>query len=185
MQNDAEMQTPPRDETSCGCLFCMTGKERLVVERIHKLYPEIHAIVARKEKYQTCAGQKSRVEAVLLPSYVFFEAASDADPSALAEVEDVIRILSMDEGVWQLHGEDERFARWLLRYDGLLSFSKAYREGERIRILRGPLKDMEGKIIRVDKRGRSGQVLLNFNGREFPVWLGFELTEPESPFQNL
>ena len=77
-----------------------------------------------------------------------------------------------------------RFARWLLGYDGLLSFSQAHREGDSIRILRGPLKDMEGRIVRVDKRGRSGQVLLNFNGREIAVWLGFELVEEENPLRE-
>lgn len=36
---------------------------------------------------------------------------------------------------------------------------------------------MEGKILRVDKRGRSGQVTLEFNGRTIPIWLGFELID--------
>lgn len=39
----------------------------------------------------------------------------------------------------------------------------------------GPLKDMEGKIRRVDRRGMSGQVVLSFCGKEIPVWLGFEM----------
>lgn len=171
--------------TACGCLFCITGKECLVAMRVRTLYPEIRAVAVRKEKHLTREGRKLRAEAVLLPSYVFFEAPADADVSALAELQDVIRILSMDAGVWQLRGGDERFARWLLSYDGLLSFSQAHREGDRIRILRGPLKDMEGRILRVDKRGRSGQVLLNFNGRDIPVWLGFELVEDEKPLREI
>jgi hypothetical protein len=77
----------------------------------------------------------------------------------------------MDSGIWQLQGEDERFVRWLFQYDGLLGFSKAYKEGDRIRIISGPLKDMEGKIRRVDKRGMSGQVILSFYGKDVPVWL--------------
>ena len=77
----------------------------------------------------------------------------------------------------RLQGGDRQFARWLFQYDGLLDFSKACREGSRIRIISGPLKDMEGKILRVDKRGRSGQVTLEFNGRTIPIWLGFELID--------
>lgn len=170
--------------TACGCLFCITGKECLVAARVQALYPQIHAVAVRKEKHLTREGRKLRTEAVLLPSYVFFEAPEDTDVSPLAELQDVIRILTMDAGLWQLQGEDERFARWLLGYDGLLSFSQAHREGDQIRILRGPLKDMEGRIVRVDKRGRSGQVALNFNGREIVVWLGFELVEEENPLRG-
>ena len=184
MRSDPAQRENAKSNTACGCLFCITGKECLVAMRVQTQYPQIHAVAVRKEKHITREGRKLRAEAVLLPSYVFFEAPADADVSTLAELQDVIRILSMDAGVWQLQGEDERFARWLLGYDGLLSFSQAHREGDHIRILRGPLKDMEGRIVRVDKRGRSGQVLLNFNGREIAVWLGFELVEEENPLRE-
>lgn len=90
----------------------------------------------------------------------------------------MIKILTVDKGTWQLAGQDERFAKWLFKYDGLLNFSKAYREGERIKIVSGPLKDMEGQIKRIDKRGRSGQVILQFGGISTKVWLGFDLIEP-------
>ena len=150
---------------------------------------ESERIVTDMELLQTLLAQpeppeqtpETETEAPAAPDA---QAPADADVSALSELQDMIRILSMDAGVWQLQGEDERFARWLLGYDGLLSFSQAHREGDRIRILRGPLKDMEGRIVRVDKRGRSGQVLLNFNGREIAVWLGFELVEEENPLRE-
>ena len=90
--------------------------------------------------------------------------------------QNVIRTLST-EGDWRLRGADEQFTRWLFRYDRLLSLSQAYRDGDRIRIISGPLKDMEGRIRRVDKRGMSGQVLLSFNGREIPTRLSFELID--------
>ena len=47
-----------------------------------------------------------------------------------------------------------------------------------MKIVSGPLKDKEGRIQRVNKRGLSGQVLLSFNGSSIPVWLGFELITP-------
>lgn len=61
---------------------------------------------------------------------------------------------------------------------GSLAFLRhiqAYKEKDRIRIVSGPLKDMEGKIKRVDKRGCSGQVILSFHDKVVPVWLGFEI----------
>lgn len=160
-----------------GCVFCTTGKEVAVARMIEAANPTVRAIAARQEKHKSDQGKKSKVVAVLLPSYVFFEAPDDFDAVGQLSVTDVIRVLSY-EGDWRLMGEDERFARWLFRYDGLLNFSKAYQEGTRIRIVSGPLKDMEGQIRRIDRRGRSGQVALEFNNKVTLVWLGFELIDP-------
>lgn len=160
-----------------GCLFCTTGKEMAVAQMVQTVRPDVRAIAARMEKHKSVQGKKSKIEAILLPSYVFFEAPGDMRSISWMPTENVIRVLSQD-GIWQLSGEDERFARWLFRYDGLLSFSKAYQEGDRIRIISGPLKDMEGHLRRVDKRGRSGQVALEFHHRTILAWLGFDLVKP-------
>lgn len=160
-----------------GCLFCTTGKEMAVARMIENLCPEVRAIAARQEKHKSVQGVKSKVEAVILPSYVFFEAPAEMENVPWMPATDVIRVLSY-EGDWRLAGEDERFTKWLFQYDGILRFSTAYREGERIRIVSGPLKDMEGQIKRIDKRGRSGQVALRFNGRTVLIWLGFDLVNP-------
>lgn len=170
---------PCNDENSqgksYGCLFCKTGKEQNVAEQIQTTCPNVRATVMRQLKYRTYKKVKTREEAILLPSYVFFEAPSSMEPSIEFPMQNVIRILAMDSGIWQLQGEDERFVKWLFQYDGLLGFSKAYKEGDQIRIISDPLKDMEGKIKRVDKRGMSGQVILSFYGKDISVWLGFEL----------
>lgn len=160
---------------SYGCLFCITGKEKGVAERIQTSCPDVRATTMRQLKYRTCKKAKTREEEILFPGYVFFEAPSDMKPSIEFPTQNVIRILLLDREIWQLQGEDERFVKWLFQYNGLLGFSQAYKEGDQIRIISGPLKDMEGKIKRVDKRGMSGQVILSFQGRYISVWLGFEM----------
>lgn len=168
------------DAEAYGCLFCMTGKERVVAERIQQEHPEVRAITARQEKHKSVRGKKMKVEAIMLPGYVFFRAPINMRPASCFPSEGVLRILAMDDGVWQLTGSDEQFVHWLFECDGLLGFSKAHKVGDQIRMLNGPLKDMEGQIVRVDKRGRSGQVLLQFNGRSVPVWLGFDLIQAQT-----
>lgn len=165
----------PQQGMSYGCLFCITGKEESVAERIQTNCPEVRATTMRQLKYRTCKKVKTREEEILFPGYVFFEAPSDMKPSIEFPMQNIIRILLLERGIWQLQGEDERFVKWLFQYDGLLGFSQAYKEGDQIRIISGPLKDMECKIKRVDKRGMSGQIILSFYGKDIPVWLGFEL----------
>ena len=168
----------PEDEGSAyGCVFCITGKEQTVADRIERTCPDIQATTVRKMRYRTQNKVKTREETIALPSYVFFKAPVDTTPSACFPKQDILRVLTTEKWNWQLVGGDEKFARWIFRYDGLLDFSKAYREGDRIKIISGPLKDMEGQITRIDKRGCSGQVVLSFNGKSVPVWLGFEMID--------
>ena len=175
MKMKKQLQTETQEKSlAYGCLFCKTGKEQSVINRIHISCPEVRAITMRKIKYRTCKKIKRTEETIVLPGYVFFRVPSDIEPPAVFPMENVIRLLSMD-GDWQLHGADKQFACWLFQYDGLLGLSKAYRVDDRVRIVSGPLKDMEGKIKRVDKRGMSGQVTLSFNGKDISVWFGFEL----------
>ena len=161
-----------------GCLFCTTGKERFVSRGIETTCPGVRTLIARQEKHKTVQGEKFRETVPLLPGYVFFQAECSEEPYATFPREHVLRLLTTGENrQWQLAGEDEKFAAWLFQCDGLLGFSKAYKEQDRIRIVSGPLKDLEGQILRIDRRGRSGQVALEFNGRRVKVWLGFELID--------
>ena len=171
------MRAAGAPEVCYGCVFCATGKEQAVACMIETAGREygVHAVAARQEKHKSVGGEKSKTVAVLLPSYVFFSAPADMPDITWLPRMDVIRVLTYEDGDWRLMGEDARFTEWLFRYDGLLSFSAAYREGERIRIISGPLKDMEGQIRRIDKRGHSGQVAIEFNHKTTLVWLGFDL----------
>lgn len=165
------------DTEAFGCLFCLTGKECAVAEHIQQELPEVRAIAARQERHKSIHGKKTRTEVIMLPGYVFFKAPAEMEPANCFPKEGILRILTMDHGIWQLTGNDERFVDWLFRCNGLLEFSKAYKVGDQIRMISGPLKDMEGQIVRVDKRGRSGQVMLSFNGKNMLVWLGFDLID--------
>lgn len=160
-----------------GCLFCLTGKENAIARAISEANAEVRATAVRQEKHKSVDGKKSKVEAILMPGYVFFETPAKMESLSWMPMTDVIRILTYDGG-WKLIGGDERFAKWVFQYDGLLTFSKAYQEGNRVQIVRGPLKDLEGQITRVDRRGRSGQVEVRFDQRTLRLWLGFEWIEP-------
>lgn len=163
-----------------GCLFCVTGKEELVARNIMRACPELRVTAAYQEKFKSVNGVKSTVRAIMLPGYVFFEADEGGEFLSRFPGTGIIRVLTDGDRDWRLKGEDCEFARWLFSNDGLLGFSTACREGDQIRFLSGPLKDMEGMICRVDKRGHSGQVAVKFDGREIRLWLGFHLVEPLS-----
>lgn len=157
------------------CVHCITGREIDLAAAIGQMYPELRATAVMQTKRFTHKGVTSLHNEVILKGYVFIKATADAPIFSLLELEDAISILRYDGGEWRLWGDDAVYAEWIFRYNGIIRLSKAYQIGDRIHIVDGPLKDMEGQIIRIDRRNRSGQVALHVGGNLIKVWLGFEL----------
>ena len=161
-----------------GCVFCKTGFEESTA-RLLRATPLMHRVfVPRKVEHRSQNGVKSTVRKVLFPGYVFFEAEPEWRPPLLLYHADYVLRLLHREGDWHLYGDDEAFARWLLRHDGLLDMSQAYREGTRVVIKSGPLKELEGVITKVDRHNRNGQITVDLFGRKTSVWLAFEIIDP-------
>lgn len=164
-------------ECALGCIFCKTGSEEATVRLLNATPRMRHAFVPKKVEHHSEKGVKSKVERLLFPGYVFFQAENDWAPTmSMYHADYILRLLRTD-GSWQLKGDDETLARWLLQHGGLLDVSKAYQEGNRVVIKSGPLKELEGVITKVDRHNRNGLVTVEIFGRKTNVWLAFELVE--------
>lgn len=160
-----------------GCLFCITGKENIVANCLQIYNKNVCAKAACQTMRHTSQGVTRLQNDVILKGYVFFKTSADASITGLLPPNDILSVLSYSDGDWRLSGDDQEYAKWIFKYNGVLPLSKAYKVGDRIFIIDGPLKDLEGSITRIDKRNRSGQVTINFAGREQKVWLGFDIVK--------
>ena len=62
-EDEKQLQTETQEKSlAYGCLFCKTGKEQSVINRIHISCPEVRAITMRKIKYRTCKKIKRTEE---------------------------------------------------------------------------------------------------------------------------
>lgn len=61
--------------------------------------------------------------------------------------------------------------------DGVCSYSQVVSEGNKIKIISGPLKELEGQIIAVDRRKQRATVFLPLLNTNVRVTLGFEFME--------
>lgn len=162
------------------CVFCKTGSEQSVAYAIMTLFPGLYATPVRQIKHQSINGIKSHKEHILLPGYVFISVPFDIIGVNLYDcgrLPDVYRLLKDGEGHWELQGADEAFAHWIINNKGLIGLSQAYMAGDKVQLLSGPLKEREGNIIKIDRRGRNGLIEFMFDGRARRVWLAFEFTE--------
>ena len=163
------------EQTRYGCLFCRVGSEQRVADDLKEKNPAIEAIAPMKLRYHRKNQTDERM--ILFPGYVFIRADADCNLFQESRHRYVYRVLSDAEHDWRLSGSDASMAQRLFEVNGVIDYSKAYYENDRIRIADGFLKDYEGDIVRVDRRSRTVQIRVRLPEREVLVWLGFELLE--------
>lgn len=180
MHHGAISHTPI--QTAYGCLFCLTGREQQLAAGINQANVGIRATAVHQIKRFTKRGVTVPREEIVLKGYVLFEAPVHCPVQELLPLGETASVLYYTDGAWQLYGEDEAYARWVFKYGGVIRMSRAHRTGDHITIIDGPLKDMEKRIVRMDRRNRSGQVSVTFGGKAFKFWLGYELIEECGPY---
>ena len=162
-----------------GCLFCETGREQELCNLIEYKCPDVEVYSAKCMKHKTFHGVHSREPKVFIPGYVFFRCVDDLHKPDEFPRDRIFKVLRTELGDWRLMGRDYDFTAMLFRYHGILDFSKAYLdETGWVHFLSGPLKDMGEHVVKVDKRGRAGKVQIDFAGKIFGAWLGFDLVDP-------
>lgn len=175
---EAEQETA-QDDKEYGCIFCITGREFAVAQRLEKAIPGLKAISPVKLRYRRMDGVAHEERVILFPGYVFFEvqAGSDVEIRTIYIDQDVFKVLYVDDEKkdWRLVDPDKSVAKQFFDMNGVIGFSEAYfDEGDRIHIVKGFLKEHEGKIRRVNRRARTVQITLVIGNKNATVWLGYE-----------
>ena len=159
------------------CVFCLTGHEQQVVGRLERMGFE--CMVAFAVRVVTKDGRERLERRKLFPGYVFFRA-EGLDGHQVMEVQGlshVIKLLRYEEGAYALSQQDLQFIAWLWQRGGALEVSRVYREGDRIRVIDGPLKDYEGQIVQVNLKRKSVAIQLTGKSLLGKVWCSVELVQ--------
>ena len=167
-----------QDRVKYGCIFCRAGcEERLRLEMKDK-YPEMGLIFPRKKRLRRIGGVALEEDVVLFPGYIFFSTAEETiDLREVLRRDYVFRLLTNPDGDWELRDGDREFVELLFTSGSVIGFSKAFYEGDTIRVVDGFLKNFEGSIIRLNKRARTAEVRIVFRGKAINMWLGYELLD--------
>ena len=161
--------------TAYGCVHCILGKERELAAEMMRRCSDIKATEVMQTKRQTEKGVTTFQNDVILKSYIFIEAPAEVALFEHLSFDSMISILTYDDGDWRLSGYDANYAEWIFRYHGVVRLSQAHQLGDHIQIVDGPLKDLEGNIVRIDRRNHSGLVALRVGNNTIKIWLGFEI----------
>jgi transcriptional antiterminator NusG len=120
----------------------------------------------------------------IFPSYVFLQSAG-VDPDLYAAVRRTpgfVRFLPSNEGLAPLEQKDQTLLSHFLSFGEVVEKSAAYfDENRRIRVISGPLKNLEGMIVKVDRRKGRARVRLEMYEDSFEVDFGFEALDSAAP----
>ena len=140
------------------------------------LFPQRTLMIRRR-------GKTRKETTAIYPGYLFIEA-EKLEPEvywALRPVQGIYKFLKSNINIEPLHGEDRRTLLHFLEHGETVAASKVrFDENNRIQVKEGPLKGLEGRIIKVDRRKRRAKVRLNMYEDSFMVDFGFELIETSS-----
>lgn len=159
-----------------------TGAERQFLDIIKKeLGSGIKLYWPRRMLQIRRRGKKQSHVTPIFPGYLFLEAES-VDGSLywhLRRTPGFIRFLEDNQNVKPLRQEDERLLLHFLSFGDVVDTSRVrFDESSRIEVLDGPLKGLEGRIVKVDKRKKRAKVKLDMYEDAFLIDFGFEDIEP-------
>lgn len=166
--------------TSYGCIFCKTGYEHTLAYELSQDILDIDFLVAKKKNRRRINGIMITETVDMFPGYVFFRSTSKVDLTKLERNPLTLKLLTYDDERWQLDGDDYLFVRWLFMQGGIIGFSKARIEDNKLVFLNGPLVGQEKNVIKINRRFQNCLVSIAFGDKNNKIWLGYELeTERE------
>ena len=175
----------------CYVIRVMTGKEKKYISCIERessqldgriLWPR-RSLVIRK------SGIKTEKVSSLYPGYLFWETGELTDKSImmLKKASGFIRFLKSDFEILPISEEERYLLHNLISGGEVIRQSRVvFDEDSRIRVVDGPMKGLEGSIVKVDRRKGRAKVQLALHGKCFLVDLGFEVMDfhPEEAVRN-
>ena len=139
------------------------------------LWPRRQLRVRRKGKWLS-------TRAPIFPGYLFAQLeAVDADSYwSLKRLPGFLRFLESNTNIVPLNPPDTALLGHFLSFGQIVGSSEAwFDENHRIRVISGPLKGMEGRIVRVDRRKGRARVRLELYQESFLIDFAFHSLEPE------
>ena len=90
-----------------------------------------------------------------------------------------IRFLENNQNIRPLGGRDRELLLHFIRFGEVVERSTVtFDENRRIHVVNGPLKGLEGLIVKVDKRKGRAKIRLDMYKDSFLVDLGFDIIAP-------
>lgn len=154
------------------CIACRTGGEAKVRAHLNKYFGrefgdlnDVKVFYPMRKMFERRKGKKLVTDQPILPGYLMICTELDLQ-NVTYEVRGIPGsygfLHNLDKTI-ALKGADLQYAAWIMGNKGTIKPSKVvFKEGEPIKVIEGPMMDMQGTILRVDQRGSRVLVAFEF-----------------------
>ena len=159
-------------------LFVETGQEERLKQLINTVYPDedIKILIPKRKLKERRQGKTHEVVKKLFPGYVLIKTVMAINMYyRLSKLPMVYSILKDECEPVPIRDEEMAVILALTSEGDNIGFSEVYREGDRITVVSGPLKGLEGIIEKFDARKKRIKVRIQFMGKERRIDLGAHL----------
>ena len=162
-------------------IWTQTGAERKLSSWINDFIPDSlyeECFVPLVEQNRKVKGEWKTRKKPLFPGYLFVktdEARFRAFAGKLKHTEQFAAILSTDGEFTPVSKEETYLIDNAYNNNGTLGSSIGMIEGDKIKILSGPLIGMEGAIKQINRHKRNATIELNMFGRTSRIQIGLEI----------
>lgn len=162
----------------------MSGCEKRLVTTLQVLLKRIQLYLPARKVIHQIKGEQNIIELPLFPGYLFVYKSISESLDALEKANSMIAFNPvMANGKYLEANKNEmRFLFEVTGGDGVIELSKGIvMENEEVLIIEGPLKQLKGKILFIDKRKNKAKVRIKFMNRLLDVSLGLEILSRPLP----
>lgn len=158
-------------------LFVKTGEEEDMRKYLETLLPDINMkiLIPKRKLQERRKGKVYEVIKTLLPGYVLVKTEMDVDfYYRLKKMPGLLKILRDESEPLPIPEHEIAVILALTNQGDVIEFSEVYKEGDRIKVARGPMKGLEGIIESYDHRKKRLKIRLEILGQVKKVDIGAE-----------
>ena len=153
-------------------LQVMTGDE-IAIRNVIENKIGVTAWVPRRTVYERHQGKIRTVIKTLIPSYVFVQIF--LEPKVYYQIRSIVGVIRF-LGFGGPEPVPEHEMNYMLRLcDGEIAGLSTLSIGDGVRVMGGPLRGLEGQIVKIDRRKLRAKVRLTLLGRPHEVDMGIEV----------
>ena len=159
-----------------------TGKEQQYIQQAEKVLkaPEERLFWPRRALRIRRQGKWRDSVAAIFPGYLFLQIHSISPTlyGALKRISGFMHFLKDNQHIEALNERDREILLHFISYGEIVQRSKVYFDRDnRIRVISGPLKGMEGLVVKVDRRKGRARIRLELYEDSFLIDFGFDALE--------
>jgi len=167
------------------CFYVLQGQELNIADELNNNYEYIIATPLTKMSHRSNRGHKYDVQEVLLSGYLFIYLPKDRDIFKIKSFKNTMRLLNYKNDDGKLYGRDREYADWILEVEGFLTVSDAVNINGKVKIINGPLKNLEGNIIEYSKHNRNCKIEIKLLNQIVNTWLPFDWVDIDTSDINI